>query len=403
MRWVAHDQEGINFNLVNMESAKNVEQALEVAHSAGIPAQNLVVGDKHGNIAWTIAGPIPRKFGLENTGRDGWAKPQDWSRGEHGWSGYLESSEYPVVINPKNNRLWTGNSRVVGADMYQAIGDGGYALGARSKQIRDNLFAKETFTEQDLLDIQNDDSAIFLSRWQEYLIDQVLTDSFVQNTNLSKTKYLVENWQARASVDSVGYLFVRQFRLNLRSKLFTPVAELLKQHRTENTLPLAFRAIRSQAEIPMWQLLETQPAHLIPQGYDSWQSFAQQVAQQTHNQLESRYGSIDSATWGAHNTTKIQHPLSRAVPALSWLLDMPREPVNGDTYMPRVQGRQFGSSQRMVISPGYEQDAIFHMPSSQSGHPLSPYYGKGHDDWVKGVASELLPGETKYKLEFLPK
>ncbi len=403
MRWVAHDQEGINFNLVNMELAKDVEQALAVAHSAGIPAQNLVVGDKHGNIAWTIAGPIPRKFGLKNTGRDGWAKPQDWSHGNHGWSGYLESSEYPVVINPKSNRLWTGNSRVVGADMYQTIGDGGYALGARSKQIRDNLFAKEAFTEQDLLDIQNDDSAIFLSRWQEYLVNQVFTDSFVQNAGLSRAKHLVENWQARASVDSVGYLFVRQFRLNLRSKLFTPVAELLKQHRTESTLPLTFRAIRSQAEIPMWQLLETQPAHLIPEGYDSWLSFAQQVAQQTHSQLVNKYGSIDSATWGAHNTTKIQHPLSRAVPALSWLLDMPSEPVNGDTYMPRVQGKRFGSSQRMVISPGYEQHAIFHMPSSQSGHPLSPYYGKGHDDWVKGAASELLPGKTKYKLEFLPK
>ncbi|TLU67203.1 penicillin acylase family protein [Thalassotalea litorea] len=403
MRWVAHDAEGVNFNLFGLEYAQNVEQAIEAAHSAGIPAQNLMVGDRYGSIAWTIAGAIPRKFGLDNTGSQGWAVPQDWSTGDIGWSGYLNSDEYPVVLNPEKNRLWTGNSRVVGDDMYQKLGNGGYALGARSQQIRDGLMAIEEFTEQDLLDIQNDDKAVFLTPWHRYLLDTVLTDEFVKEHDYAQLVEQLNQWQARASVDSVGYLFVRQFRLNLRDELFSPLTKMMQEASKDNALDLSFRPIRSQVEIPMWQLLTQQPQHLLPEGHASWNEFSQSVASATYQELVEKYGSIDKATWGAHNTTNIQHPLSKAIPALGWLLDMPQEPVRGDTFMPRVQGVAFGSSQRMVVSPGHEHQAIFHMPSSQSGHPLSPFYGKGHDDWVKGVASPLLPGVTKYTLEFTPK
>ena len=42
------------------------------------------------------------------------------------------------------------------------------------------------------------------------------------------------------------------------------------------------------------------------------------------------------------------------------------------------------------------------LPAGQSGHPLSPYYGAGHDDWLKGIPTPFLPQETKWKLEFRP-
>jgi penicillin amidase len=52
----------------------------------------------------------------------------------------------------------------------------------------------------------------------------------------------------------------------------------------------------------------------------------------------------------------------------------------------------FGASERLVVSPGREERGTFHMPCGQSGHPLSPFYRKGHDDWVEGRPSPLLPG-----------
>lgn len=68
---------------------------------------------------------------------------------------------------------------------------------------------------------------------------------------------------------------------------------------------------------------------------------------------------------------------------------MTAEPLAGDADMPRVQSTSFGASQRMAVSPGREQNGYFHMPGGQSGHPLSPFYGAGHDAWVAGRADPV--------------
>ena len=72
---------------------------------------------------------------------------------------------------------------------------------------------------------------------------------------------------------------------------------------------------------------------------------------------------------------------------------MPAEPLNGDVDLPKAQGPSFGASQRFSVSPGDEENGLMQMPTGQSGHPLSDFYRKGHDDWVHGRPSPFLPGE----------
>jgi penicillin amidase len=55
-----------------------------------------------------------------------------------------------------------------------------------------------------------------------------------------------------------------------------------------------------------------------------------------------------------------------------------------------------------VVSPGHEADGIIHMPGGQSGHPLSEFWGAGHDDWVRGRATPFLPGAAQYTLRLQP-
>jgi len=95
--------------------------------------------------------------------------------------------------------------------------------------------------------------------------------------------------------------------------------------------------------------------------------------------------------------------MAGALPGLlrSWLC-MPADPLPGDGLVPRVQGPGFGASQRMGVSPGREADGIAHMPGGQSGHPWSPFWGAGHDDWVHGRPSPFLPGPTRHRLTLSP-
>ncbi|PKI14292.1 penicillin acylase family protein [Colwellia sp. 12G3] len=391
-RWVAHDKEAVNGTAIELEQAKTVEQAFDIAARSGIPSQNMLVADKSGAIGWTIMGPIPAKKG------DIGETPQSWSSGENSWQGYLTPAQYPQIKNPENQRLWTANSRVVGGDMYKKLGNGGYALGARSKQIRDNLLLQEKFDEQSLLQIGLDDEAIFLQRWQTFMLETVLTkqvlaqkDSFMQVKNL-----LVNSKELRASIDSVSYRLVRNFRINLRDNVFFE----LKNSLINIDKAFSFNSIRHQIEVPLWQLINEQPKNFMMLGENSWQDVFTKALELTIADM-SLNQPLNAATWGQQNSSAIKHPLSSALPLLNYWLDMPSKALAGDSYMPRVQANAFGASERMVVSPGYEESGIFHMPTSQSGHPWSPYYGMGHSDWEQGVASPFLPGKTHYKLTLL--
>jgi penicillin amidase len=390
-RWVAHDVQAVNLHHTQLELATSVDEAFIIASKAGIPAQNLVVGDKAGNIGWTIMGPIPKKstqFG---------EIPTHWADGKNNWQGYLDSEQYPRIKNPENNRLWTANTRVVGGTMLDKLGNGGYALGARAQQIRESLLTKDVFSEPDLLDIALDDRAIFLKRWQDFLLKKVLTPkAIVQHPRWQAVKEIVDTDPLCACIDSVAYRLVNNFRLNVRNDVFS----LLNKNLSHVDSSYSFRTIRHQIETPLWQMINDQPKNFLWLPENSWQEVFEQALTTTLADM-TKDQPLASATWGQQNTSKIQHPLSKAVPLIGHWLDMQPIQLPGDSYMPRVQGKTFGASQRMVVSPGHESSGILHMPTSQSGHPWSPYYGLGHEDWVQGKPSPFLPGETKYTLTLL--
>ena len=61
LAWTAHRPGAVNMELTHLEHAETVDEAVAIAQNAGIPAQNFIVGDREGKIAWTIAGRIPAR------------------------------------------------------------------------------------------------------------------------------------------------------------------------------------------------------------------------------------------------------------------------------------------------------------------------------------------------------
>jgi penicillin amidase len=74
----------------------------------------------------------------------------------------------------------------------------------------------------------------------------------------------------------------------------------------------------------------------------------------------------------------------------------------GDTNMPRVQKPSFGASERFVVAPGKEAQGVLEMPGGASGHPMSPFFLAGHENWVNGAASPFLPGTAAHRLTLQP-
>lgn len=389
--WAAHQANSVNLDLINLEQVEAVDNAIIVAQNAGIPAQNFIVGDRDGNIAWTIAGRIPLRIGQYNPG-----EPADWSEGNTGWHGWLESAKYPLISNPQGQRLWSGNARAVDGAMLEHLGDGGYELGARTRQIRDSLQKSEYFIPDDLFSIQLDDRALFLSRWRQLLERTLnLVPASAWGTEMQAA---LRDWDGHASINSAAYRIVRTFRQEVIDSVLDNFAAEVRRRYPNFLLPRL-----AQSEHAVWMLLEQRPLHLLPPEYTDWNQLLVTCAQRIAERMQTQPGGMVARTWGEQNTAAIQHPLSRALPGfIAQWLDMPRDPLPGDSYMPRIQSPNFGASQRFVVAPGDEEQGYFSMPGGQSGHPLSPYYGSGHADWVAGKATAFLPGPPEHILSLLP-
>lgn len=393
LAWTAEREGAVNLELLKLETAETTDEAVAIVQGAGMPAQNFLVADRFGSIAWTIAGRIPQRVGGFNA-----QLPADWSQPGTGWNGWLAAADYPLISNPPWQRLWTANARVVDEGKHlDVLGDGGYDLGARQRQIRDDLRAKDHFTAADMLDIQLDDRALFLDPWRKQLI--TLLEHSATTPQRSDIRNALTDWDGRASIDSVSYRIVRGWRNEVKDTVLDAFAGAVRIQHTDFEMPKL-----AQAEHAVWMLLQRRPLNLLPPGYQSWEALQLDALDRVGKNLQMQPGGIAARTWGERNTARIAHPLSRALPGfLARLLDMPADQLPGDSNMPRVQAPRFGASERFAVAPGDEENGYFELPGGQSGHPLSPFYGAGHRDWVEGRPTPFLPGPTKYRLLVEPK
>ena len=392
LAWTAHREGAINLELLGFETAETADEGIAIAHRAGMPAQNLLIGDRFGNIAWTIAGRIPRREG----GFDA-RLPADWSQPGTGWNGWLDAASTPLISNPPSSRVWTANARLLDeGPQLDALGDGGYDLGARQGQIRDGLLARERFDVADMLAIQLDDRALFLEPWRVRLAQLITKAPASPGRDLLREG--LADWDGHASTTSVAYRVVRAWRAEVIATVLDGFAAAVRAKHADFEMPRL-----TQAEHAVWTLIERKPPHLLPPGYADWEALLVASAERVATRFSNQGGSITARTWGERNTARIAHPLSRALPGfLAKLIDMPTDALPGDANMPRVQGPAFGASERFAVIPGDEEHGYFEMPGGQSGPPLSPFHGAGHADWVEGKPTPFLPGPTIHSLQLKP-
>ncbi len=389
LRWVGQQPGAVRLDFADMAKAADLDAALAVADRSGIPAQNLLVGDRSGRIAWRLIGARPARDPACHADAASTApRCPPWG---------IRTDQAPALVDPPQHRLWTANGRVLDGAALATAGDGGYDFGARAKQIRDGLFARDRFNERDLLAIQLDDRALLMERWWK-LLRQTVEHS--DDPALKRLEAASRKWEGRASIDSVSYRMARGFRGilvdNMENALLAPAKEQLGERYIAPNL--------AQFEGVLWPMLEQRPAHLLPPPYESWEALLADSAKQLEQDLAEQGPDLAQRSWGERNTAAICHPVSAALPGLfkRWLC-MAREPLAGDSNMPRVVGPKFGASERMVVSPGHEDEGIVHMPGGQSGHPLSPFWGAGHDDWVQGRPTPFLPGQASHSLRLSPR
>lgn len=393
MEWVAHHAEGNNLGLFPLLEESTLDGARDIAANAGMPHMNIVLADRQGNIAWTVAGRIPRRVGVTGL------KPQEWND-QTGWQGWLSVQEYPFISGAEHDYLWTANNRVVGGEDWKKIGIGSqFALGVRAKRIHERLLASRDLREQDMHAMQLDDVALLARRWHRFASDVVagMKDSR-EKTELAS---VLSSWDGTAGADQAAYRVLQRYRGEIAEDLMRAVlADLVKKEPG-----LDWYSVTSNWEIPLWKIVSSRPQALTPLGYENWGDYFRQVllhdVYEPYSELYA--GDLSRAKWGEANILEIRHPLSRIIPLIGNLLDMPATPMSGDSNTILAVRNSFGPAMRLVVSPGRENEAILTMPAGQAGNPLTPYYRKGHQQWLRGEPQPLLPGKSVHSLQFKPR
>lgn len=387
LKWVAHQGYAVNILIGNMAKMSTIEEALNLSNSVRVPVQNMVVADGAGNIAYQLTGAMSKRVPIARHAITEAQYSEDWNEAQFSPANHM---------HPENGRVWSANARVVGTKDLAQFGDGGYALGARQKQIANLLMQQDLFDEADFYDIQLNNKAIFLSPWHSLLLEVLGKNPQLYSTDIS----ILNDWGACACADSVGYTLVRRFRSTVINQLLSPIDVQLKTH------GLSIAYLLKGIEPAIWALIQQEAQSWLPTGNSNYTEFLEAAYKNTKESLVERHNvrsaDLFELRWGSVNALAVKHPFSATLGRFSEFVDMKIVEGFGDSYLPAVQANSFGASQRLIVRPGNEEMAILTIPGGQSGHFLSPFYSTGFDDYAAHANTPLLPLELQHEIVFTP-
>ncbi len=388
IHWTALQPEAVGMELLDMDTALTVEDALHIMNRFRNVPLNVVIADSTGRIAWTYCGKFPIRKGFDG------ASAKSWADGDIGWEGYIPPSELPRVVSPPEGFIATANDRTLGTDYPHIIGYN-YANSHRAYRINERLREMDQVTEQDMFQLQLDTVIHFYKFYQQLALSVLTDDVIAAKPRLLEAQEQIAVWDGKAEVDSVAFAILVRFRDVLAEDVFEPFLVLC--HEADRKFSYAWR----NTEPPLRSLLREKIPDVLPDpvNYPDWDKFILAKLEKSIDQLltEHNFDSLDQLTWGSIHTTNISHPLG-FIPLLGKILNMPQDPLPGDGLCVRSPY----ASERMVVSPGREADGILQIPGGQSGHPLSENYKDQYSYWLKGEPLPFLQGPTTHTLTLTP-
>jgi penicillin amidase len=396
IHWLAADAKAADLGILKLETASTAVEALDIAASAGVPELNFVAGDDQGHIGWVIAGLMPERGAQDHA----FAFPLEPDQLASSWRQTLAPAAHPRIVDPAGGQLFSANSRQLMGEGEMLIGDGGFDLGARTRQIRDDLQALPAETDvQASYAIELDDRALFMGAWRDRALAALDAQAVADHPDRAEfRRLLTESWDGHAGTGSVGYRLTRGYLYALYDECFVGLNDKLA------TLGQGadYRTANHRWPAVIARLLETRPAGWLPAGRKDWREVQLAAIDKTIAALTAGGHALSEASWGRRNIAHVAHPFARFVPLIGSHLMAPADQLPGDSNMPRVSAPDFGQSERLVVTPGKEEEGVFNLPGGQSGHPLSPFFLAEFENWAQGKPEPLLPGVPKYGLVLTP-
>jgi penicillin amidase len=350
-----------------MNFSSTIHEFISALKKFSSPAQNVVVADRLGNIAYFPTGLVPKRKNGNG------ALPVPVSRSSDIWDGFYEEDKKPLLINPEKGYVVTANNPVIPENRLPLFAENWYPS-FRADRIDYLLDRKAKLSLSDIQSIQTDSFLI----GAEFLIKRIKHFSFTSE----KARFVLEKllaWNFKTESGLAPYLFYT-FEKILSQNIF---GDHIKDEELRKRL-ISYTWIYRILDYPRGQ---TQPDELSFWTDDirtpAQENFRDMIARslmETHDRYLEQ-SQQQNLSWKKLHTLSYQHPLG-SIPVLKWLLN------RGPYFMAGGRGciltasfrqsREFAithlSSYRMILDFNDFSSSVLINSSGQSGHFLSPHY-----------------------------
>ena len=395
LRWSVLDPEAINLQLIDLYTAPDLNAGIPIVNATGGPPLNVILAETSGRIAWTTMGRLPQRRGF-----DGMIS-QSGADGHASWLGYVPPQMHPRVVDPDEGIVVNANNRSVHQN-YPFIVGHAYSNGYRAHRIAERLRAMPSVSEQDMFALQLDTKAGVYGFYRDIALQALTEEALQRRPELTRLHDVIRLWDGYANPSSSGLALLVEFRVRLAQALLEPILyHCLK-------LDPAFVYDWGHLDVPLQALLRERNPELLPHltrnGYADWDTFVLSILDQVAVDLieKHRVQSLGELTWAEVNVSDYVHTLSRGLPVIGFLLDMPRNPLPGCDFCVRVDSATMGATERMVVSPAHWEDGILQTPGGQSEHPLSRNYRDQYAFWLQGQPIHFVSEVVTNQLRLLP-
>ncbi len=382
-RWTALEPARTVQAILELDRARNWDDFLAALEKWDVPSQNVVYADVEGNIGYKVPGKIPIRH-PEHTGLvpvPGWESTYDWQ-------GYIPYEALPAAFNPPEGFIATANQAIVRAEDYPYFLSADWDRGYRARRIHDLLTQKPRFSPEDVRAIQRDDYLIPAD-----VILPHLENLHPQDVRLQQALGILQNWDRRASVDSVGATLFETFRMYLLREIFADELgpHLAERYLNGRSLPmLALARVLEDAHSPWYDNVYT------PDRVETKEEVLLRALEKAVDHLTQALGKdMDQWRWGrVHTATFVHQTLGKSgVVLLEKVFNRGPVPVPGSCMT--VNNMCFGYEDPFAVRviPSYRQvfdvgnwdrgSWVVHS-TGQVGHPYHPHYDDQIPLWQQG-------------------
>jgi penicillin amidase len=376
--WLAHARTWADF-----ETAK--------AHYMA-PPENLVWGDRGGDVGWAAFGLAPLRPGWDGL----LPVPGD---GRFEWAGFVPHGQMPELKNPPRGWFATANAYNLPADYPAATRPTAFEWSdpSRLTRIQEVLSANPHVSVADSMALQTDAHVAEARRLAAMIAGLQTADP-----RLAKALALLEAWDDDETTDSVAAAIYEVWTQKHLGRTVVAheapkAAEIIANGYLDGILA------RLEASSPPMVPAPTSLHHPPPD------AASQTQAQRDAMLLESLSGALDELTerlgpdmstwaWGRlHQSRQVPAAASLADPALKAKMTAGPLPIPGGpgspkaaTYNLQTFNVSAGASVRLVMDVGAWDNSMMVNTPGQSADPASPHYGDLFPLWAHGQYAPLL-------------